>query len=137
MKLTKSMLKSNKGFTVQDVAIAIMVIVAFASIVSSTYLVIYKTQASTKIDAIATLYTVQITERIDKLSYDDVAQENLQTIIATMKSDFTIPSSFEINLDIIPYNDQDIIKTVKLTLNYTALGSQRAITIERLKVKEV
>lgn len=137
MKSVKQALKSNKGFTMQDLAIAIIAFVLLAGTVTSIYLSIYKVQADTQVDAVATLYTIQIMERIDKLAYDEVVENNLENLVNTMRQDFTIPSSFRIGLEIIPYNQDDIVKTVKLTFTYSFSGKEKNIIIERLKVKEI
>ena len=137
MKFTKSMLKSNKGFTLQDAAIALMIFIVFAGVIGSAYVSIYKIQSETKVDAVATLLAVQIIERIDKLAYNEVIQSNLPSIITTMKNDFNIPNNFEINFEITPYGGDDLIKTVSLILSYEFFGTQKSIPIQRLKVKEL
>ena len=138
MKFTKRILKSNKGFTIQDLVIAIIVFMLFVGTIGGTYLSIYQVQANTKVDSIATLFTVQIMEYIDKIAYEEVTTEKVPNLIETVKSNFGIPDTFEINIEVIPEaNEQDLIKTVKLTLNYTFSKEDKSIVIQRLKVKEL
>lgn len=138
MKLNKSIIKSNKGFTLQDLSIAIMIFIIFAGTIGGTYVTIYKTQSDTKIDVVATLFSVQIMEYIDKVGYDEITTSNTQTFIDESRTKFSIPSTFQIGIEVIPStNTQDLVKKVKLTLNYTFSGDERSIVIERLKVKEL
>ena len=65
-------LKSNKGFTMQDVIIGFVILTVFAGTIAGTYLAIYKTQAQTQATAVASLYGIQILENIDRISYEQV-----------------------------------------------------------------
>ena len=65
-------LKSDKGFTMQDVIIGLVILTIFAGTVASSYLAIYKVQAQTQATAVASLYGIQILENIDRISYEQV-----------------------------------------------------------------
>lgn len=136
-KKCKKYLKSNQGFTMQDLAIAIIILFLFVGTIGGIYLTIYQVQADTKIDSIATLYTVQIMEYIDKVSYDDV----INGMEDTVRQEFGIPESFGILIDVSSYlptgNSQDLVKQVKLTLTYHFGNDDRTINIEKLKIKEL
>lgn len=138
MKLKKYFFQSNKGFTIQDLIIALMVIMLFVGTITGAYLSIYKVQADTKIDAVATVYMVQIMERVDKVGYEEFTSQTLgEEFVNQVRNDFTIPSSFGIVIESTPTNEEDIVRTVKVSLNYTFSGKERSITMERLKVKEI
>ncbi len=138
MKIAGKSLKSNKGFTLQDAAIAIGIILLFTGVVVGGFIKIANVQAETKLDAVATLFAVQAMERIDKVSYEEVEKDNLEELASQMKNDFSIPSSFDIKLDIIPDELTDqLVKTVQLDLSYTFQNETRNIVIRRLKVKEL
>ena len=137
MKLKKNIAKSNSGFTLQDVAIAVIALMAFAGTIGSIFLSIYQLQTDTIIDSSATLYMVQIMERIDKVGYDELTEETKETQIERMRSDFKIPDLFGITLELIPYGEDDLLKTVKLTLTYTPKNEPKSIVIERVKVREL
>ncbi len=138
MELEKYFFKSNKGFTIQDLVIALMVIMLFVGTITGAYITIYKVQADTKIDAVATVYMVQIMERVDKVSYEEFTSQTLgEEFVNKVRNDFTIPSSFGIVIESTLANEEDIARIVKVSLNYTFLGKERSITMERLKVKEI
>ncbi len=131
-------MKSEKGFTLQDLTVAVIVISIFVGTLGSIYLAIYKVQAQTKVDSVAALFTVQIMERIDKVGYDEINSENIDTFITNVKKDFSIPSSFHIDITTTPYGqNDDLVKLAKLTLTYSFDGKEKSIMIQRPKVREI
>lgn len=130
-------IKSDKGFTMQDLVIAIMVLLLFVGTIGGTYLAIYQVQADTKLDSVATLYMIQMLEYIDKIGYDEV-NNGMED---TLRTQFNVPSRFEFVIDVSNYspsNDSlDLVKIVKLSMTYTFQEQERNIVIEELKVKEI
>lgn len=135
MKYAK--LKSNRAFTIQDLAIAILIILLFVGTISSGFVMIYKVQAKTKIDSVAMLFIVQIMEHIDKIGYNEVSNENINNLISNMRYNFSIPEEFNINIEIEPDSiTNNLVKTVDVTLSYNIINQDRAILVKTLKVKE-
>ena len=130
-------IKSNKGFTMQDLIIAIMILLLFVGTIGGTYLAIYQLQADTKLDSVATLYMIQMLEYKQKIGYDEV-ENGIEEILRTQ---FNIPSRFAIKIDVFSYlpssNSEDLVKTVKLTMNYIFQEQERNLVITTLKVKEL
>ena len=130
-------IKSNQAFTMQDLVIAIMVLLLFVGTIGGTYLAIYQVQADTKLDSVATLYMIQMLEYIDKIGYDEVTNG----MEKTLRTQFAVPSRFEIAIDVSSYlpskDSMDLVKRVKLTMHYTFQKQERNIVIENLKVKEI
>lgn len=133
MKKLLQRLKSNKGFTMQDLAIGIIILTLFAGTIGGSFIAVYKMQAQTKITSIATLYGIQILENIDKIDYDEVNDGDLRTWI----SDYKIPESMKLSLEVKKYNEEDTIKQVKLTINYEFADNSETLVLERFKVKEI
>ncbi len=130
-------LKSNKAFTLEDAAVAIAIILICAGTVSTCFISIYEIQAGTKVDSVAMLFVVQIMERIDKLSYNEVQESTIDSVISTMRADFKIPNSFNVNIEIEPDEiTNDLVKTVKVKLEYKFNNKDRGILVKVLKVKE-
>ena len=130
-------LKSNKAFTLEDAAVAIVIIFICAGTVSATFIAIYEIQAETKVDSIAMLFVVQIMERIDKLSYNEVQESTIDSVISSMRADFKIPNSFNVNIEIEPDKiTNDLVKTVNVKLEYKFNNKNRWILVKVLKVKE-
>ena len=135
-KIIKS-IKCSDGFTMQDLAIAIVVLLLFVGTIGGTYLAIYQLQADTKVDSVATLYMIQMLEYIDKIGYDEVSNG----MEDTLRTQFNIPRGYVISIDVSSYlpstDSLDLVKKVKLTIKYTFQEKERNIIIEKLKVKEI
>ena len=135
MKLTN--LKSNKAFTLQDAVIAIILILLFSGTIAATTVTIYKIQAGTKVDSVAMLFVVQVMERIDKLGYTEIEDDTINTVVAQMREDFSIPESFSLKLEIEPDEiTNNLVKTIYVQLGYNFQGQDKNISIKTLKVKE-
>ena len=130
--------KQEKGFTMQDLIIAIGIILLIGGTISSIYLSIYSIQSDTKLDAIATLYAIQITEYIDKISYEEVTNE---IDIDAIKQKFNISNGFKVGVNVTNYEKDgenlDIVKKVKIELSYNIENKDRKIVFNRLKIKEL
>lgn len=126
--------KSEAGFTMQDITIAMMILMIFIGIIGGMFVTLYKLNTQIKVTANATYYAMQILENIDKIAYEDVT-ESLESKYAEEIQ------GYQINLEIEPYNDQyhtmDLIKKVKLTISHESFGETGSFVVQRLKIKEV
>lgn len=131
-------LKQEKGFTMQDLIIAFGIILLVGGVIGSIYLSIYSLQLETKLYAIATTYAIQITEYIDKISYEEVVNE---MDINSIKQKFDISDAFEVKIGVTNYEKDgqnlDAIKKVKIELNYNIENQNRKIIFNRLKIREL
>ncbi len=127
--------KSNRGFTMQDVAIGIIVLLMCAGTIAGAYMAIYKMQAQTRVTAVASLYGIQIIENIDRIRYDEVTDPS--KMAQDYRKEYDIPEAIGIRLDRAPYGEDDIMKKVTLTLDYEIAGSKETLVLEKLKVKEI
>lgn len=133
MKNLLKKIKSNKGFTMQDVIIAIVVIAMFAATIGGTYLAVYKVQVKTKISSVASLYGIKVIEYIDKISYEQVTSDMLDEC----RSELEIPSSIGLQLDVSKYDNKDTIKKVKLVVSYNLEDEEQNLVLQKLKMKEI
>ena len=141
MKVSKNKkfnIKSENGFTMQDLMIAAFLIIIFVSFISTIMYTVVKANIKTDLTAQMTTYAVQILEDIDKISYEEVDSSLAQTYL----DKFSIPSGYDIIIDVSNYgeglnNVQDVIKIVKLTISYELQGVPEKITIQKLKIKEI
>lgn len=125
--------KSNRGFTIQDVAIAVVVLVLFAGVIAGSYLSIYRIQVQTKLTAVASIYGIQIMENIQKISYDEVVP-NME---GKYRSQYQIPDAMGLEIEVTQHDLNNQIKDIKLTISYTASGKTESIVLQELKVKEL
>ncbi len=131
-KITKR-LKSNKGFTMQDVIIGMVILTVFAGTIAGTYLAIYKIQAETQMTAVASLYGIQILENIDRIAYEDV-KNGMED---TYKQAYGISDQMGLKIEVSQYDDEDTLKMIRLTLTYEIAGNTEELVLEKLKVKEI
>lgn len=138
-------LKSNNGFTMMDLIIAITIFSIFTGLICTLIVNIFIMQAESKAQEVATLYAVQIVEYIDKIAFEDVTN-NLSTEVVEM---FDIPSVFNINIKVTEYktnikstevmtDEYDVYtKMVSTNISYTFNKEEKNILINRLKIREM
>ena len=131
-----SILKSEKGFTMQDLIAALFIIMLFVGIISSLMYSVYKTNVRADLTAQMATYAVQILEDIDRIPYEDVSSE----LASTYYDKFSIPGGMQITLDVSNYgeevNAKDVMKVVKLNMSYTIANETEQFSVTRLKIKE-
>lgn len=134
----KEKIKTEKGFTLQDLVIACLIITLFVGIIGTLMYLVYKTNIKADLTSQMCVYAVQILEDIDKISYEEA-----QTMTGSAyKEKFSIPSGFNVQLEFSNYgegveNIQDVMKIVNLRISYTILGEEEEFTVQRLKIKEL
>ena len=135
MKLIKK-IKTNKGVSLVDVGIAIILITMFAAIIGNMFYIIYLNVAKIRLDAITINYAVKILEDTDKFSYEEVDNEFIT------KNGYDLPKNIKAIINVEKYSDknpdkEDIIKIITLTINYTLENDTQEFTFKKLKIKEI
>ena len=130
-------LKSNNGFTMQDLIVAIAIFTLFAGIIGTAIVATFRVQSDSQVDEVGTLYAIQIAEYIDKISFDDV-ESGMGDSLASM---FNVPANFTVTIDVSDYNPDgetlSSVKEVDINLAYNFANDSRNIRIQRLKIKEL
>lgn len=136
-KRIKLNMASNKGFTMADVVIALIIFSIFTGTIGSFMYSSYKMNLQTKMTGAATNYAMQILEDIDKIAYEEVTNGMETKYIEK----YAIPSGFTLSIDVSNYKEgddvEDVIKKVRLTISYELAKDGRNIVIERMKIKEM
>lgn len=135
MKIIKK-IKSNKGVTLTDVGVAIIIIMLLGVVIANMFYNIYLNVSLIRLNATAVNYAVNILEDIDRLPYEEV-NNNLLVL-----KDYNIKSMFTAKIDVENYNEQntdkeDLIKIVTLTISYNMSGESDEIIFKKLKIKEI
>ena len=142
----KKIFKKNRGATVTDVTIAISLLVLFTGILTTSIIKIYKNNLSIKIDAYVIDCCVKICEYIDEIPYNEVnsalTDETIREEIETKYEDYEILDNYKIAIDVENFNTdnmakQDIIKKVKVSIEYQNIGETKTYTVNKLKIKEI
>lgn len=135
--MIKTNIKSNSGFTMTDLVIAMIIFLIFSGLVVTAFYSSYVVNSKTKITASATNYSIQILEDIDKITYDEV-QNGMENMY---RQKFSIPNGYSLKMKVTNYNEgndkEDLIKNVKLTIKYKIAGDTEKIVINKIKVKEL
>lgn len=131
-------LKSNKGVTITDVIVAVIILSLFVGIIGNMFYQIARNSSFIRYNTIAVYYAIKIAEDIDIMSYEEVTNE----LNNNLTQKYQMPEGFNGILEVSKYNEEDltkedIIKKVKITINYTFLNEQRSYKIEKLKIKEM
>ena len=131
-------IKSEKGFTMEDLTIALLIITLFVGVVSTMMYKVYKIKLKTDLTSQMVMYAVQILEDIDKIAYEEVKPE----LANIYNSKFSIPQGYEIEIQVSNYgegraNIKDLIKIVRLNISYTFSGEKEEFEVTRLKIKEI
>lgn len=130
--------KSNKGVTMTDVVIGMLILIIFTGILTSSFYKIYSYNLLIRMNAIAVDYTIKILEDIDKMKYEDVTEDLNNTLIA----DYNIMDNYDVSVKIENYNKddetkKDIIKIVTVDVKYDLKGDQKTYSVSKLKIKEM
>lgn len=134
-KIVKIDIKSQKGFTMQDLLIASFIITLFVGIIATMMFNVYKLNVKLNSTTQMVTYAVQILEDIDKIAYEDVNAGMENNYI----NKFSIPSGYNLKIDVSKYGEnlEDVIKIVNLTISYKILDETEEFTVQRLKIKEI
>lgn len=128
-------IKSNSGFTMTDLIVALAIFIAFVGVIATLLYSTFRLNLQTKLAGESVNYAIQILEDIDKISYDEVKDGMEEYYIEK----FEIPNGFDLKIKVL--NDETLnnqfVKKVKLNIEYKFSGNFESIVIERLKVKEI
>lgn len=131
--IKKINIKSNSGFTMADLVAAMAIITIFTGIIGSLLYSSFKLNMQVKMSSVAINYAIQILEDVDKITYEEVKNGMESSYV----SKFSIPSGFNLSMDVSNYKEVDIVKKVKLTITYEFLGNTENVVIQKIKVKEI
>lgn len=130
-------IKSDHGFTMQDLVAAIIIFAIFTGVIATLMNTVYQLNYKIRMTASATNYAIQILEDIDKIAYEDVNSSLTNVYI----NQFQIPKGFDVKLDVTDITEetgkQDIVKKVKLTISYTLYNNTEDLIIQKYKLKEL
>ena len=132
--MMKLKIKSEKGFTGADIAVAVLALILFAGVVGQTLYSAYLNNVRIRAHVEATAYLTQMLEYIDEIEYEKVGD----SIFDKMKVDLSIPDQYEIKFNVENIDDKaDIIKKVNIQISYEFNNGKDSMNITRLKTKEL
>ena len=137
-------LKKNNGFTGIDIALAVLIITIFMSVITSLYINLYTSNVEILRREQALGYAISILEKTDELYYNEVNNETFKVIEESNGeksiAGIDIARGYDVNINIETYKpedgDIDVVKTINLTLSYEVGNKQRNIDFTKIKEKE-
>lgn len=129
--------KANKGVTMNDIVIAMIILSLFVGVISSLFYQIAYHNTSIQMNAMAVHYAVRIAESIDKMKYEEVDE----TLNNTLNETYELPDSFNATIKVDNYSQNDtskldIIKIVRIEVDYEFMNETRSYGLKKLKIKE-
>lgn len=126
------MKKNQNGFVGVDMAITIIAIVTFSTLIISLMYNNFLENAKLKKEALAIVYITETFENVGMTQFDEITQESIDNLLPEdAKEYYTVNSS--VNL---LENDEQIIKKISVTLTYDVGNKTYNVTMDRLKAKE-
>ncbi len=115
----------SKGFTSADIMIAIIIILIFISIISTSFYNYYISVQGKNRRAMATNALIEVIENVEKLSYASVTTEEVNKVINDLKANKTIAEQYTVTATLTNYNQtagnenkEDLIKILKVTVKF-------------------
>lgn len=75
--ILKKALREEKGFTGVDLTIAVIILMLFVALITTLFYNVYLSSSSTKRSATANSYIIDVFENIDRMTYEEVQQDNI------------------------------------------------------------
>lgn len=130
------MIKNNKGFTQTDIVIAIIAIIFFTTLILALMTNVKVEGTKLKGKLLANIYLTEALENVGILQYDDITEENKNSIFPEMTDVFTPQLSISKLTDEDNTKDEDVIKKVEVKITYQVGNKTYEESAKRLKVKE-
>lgn len=129
--------KLNRGVTLTDLVIAILIIGIFTGILTNSFTKVYRNNIYIKENEQAQYYAIRTLEDIDRMPYKNVKS----TLTEELTEKYNIDRNY-LSIDVENYNKddqnkEDIIKIVTVTINYKVLNENRQYSIKKIKIKEI
>lgn len=130
-------LKSNKGFTGVDVAIASLALIIFMSLVTGLFYNISNTNKKIERKSMATQIAIKTIETMKKTNFDQL-QPNMTLDDLNSAQNLeenkiqNIPNGYNIAISVQRYKDEDIIKTISVDVSYRNGKNNENIKLETL-----
>lgn len=149
MKLIQ--IRQEKGITTADLAIAIIILIIFVSLISTAFYNYYISSAGKNRSAIATNCAIDVIEQVKKMEYDQITQETVEQLVEKMKTTgievstgntIYIPKPYIVTVNLKNYHQtegntdkKDVIKQLTVTVQYEVSKKTEQIQISRLITK--
>lgn len=132
-------LKDNKGVTGIDIAVAVVILILFVSLITGLF---YNLSTSTKrIDrkVVATNIAVDTIEKMKLVEFNKLTEterKNIENSDIDILSSVSVPKGYTVEYAIDNYNDQNVVKIISAFVKYKDNSIEDEVKIETLKKTE-
>ena len=118
----KHFFKRQNGFTGVDVAISIVLLGIFITVISTIFLNIYLSYTASQRNTTALAYATQIAELVDKLYFQDIDDNQNSKLMQGIQS-LTFAQGYSPSVTVTQYTPQNsdipnIVKIVNIAISY-------------------
>ena len=138
----KQRIQNEKGYSAADLSIAIIILILFVSLITTVYYNYYMSVAAKNRQAAATNAVIDVMEQIEKMPYETVDTQSAQAKIQELYEQNKIAKGYTVTALVEKYNEmpantqkEDLIKTVKVTVQYTVSDKTQTIEMSHLITK--
>ncbi len=133
--INKKILSNQKGFSIAEISVAILLLIIFVSLIVTIFNNVYLSFINSKRNSVATLYATQIAEKIEVMLYEEVNNQNLTKAIYL--KDLNIQNGYNLNIQVTP-NTENTIKTVDIEISYIVGNSNniKKVYLQKIKTRE-
>ena len=142
MKNAKQKVKENRGFTLVDIAIGVIVIMFFIGVIATLFYNFYLTASAKNRNALATNCLIDVIEEVKKMDYEQIATQEIDLLISSLQVNKTIPNGFQVSAQVQKYNEMegnqdklDIIKILQIRVEYHIGQKTQNIEVSTLITK--
>lgn len=131
-------IKDNKGVTGVDVAVAIVVIIVFLSIITAMFYNVSTSSKNISRKAEATHVAVDVIEKMKQAEFGDLEvtgetrQKLSETSIPTL-ADYTVANPYDVEITVEDYKDGNAVKIITAYVKYKVNKKDEEVKIQTLK----
>lgn len=129
--------KNEKGVTMPDIVLSLMILIIGVSTIFTIYMRIFQLVTEMQVNNAIIGYVTEICETIDLKDYDNITIENVNTIIEKVLEDNNLSSDYLTIICNDVREQSDNIKKVTIDINYTINNHTREYQFYKTKIKEL
>lgn len=130
-------LKSNKGFTGVDVAIATLIFIIFVTFIGSLFYNISNTTKKMERKTTATNLAIEIIEALKVTQFDELNSSlKLENVKNSSGESITVPTGYNVAISVEDYKNGNIVKIISVVVSYKNKNDIEDVKIETLVKRE-
>ena len=138
----EKIIKNQSGFTGVDVAVSIVLLTIFLTVISTIFLNIYLSYTDSQRNTVAMAYASQIAELVDKLYFQDISEDADSEFTRQINDNVVTNKAYKPRFTITEYTSAQteiptMVKVVDIVVEYKVGNTTKNVGIKKTKVKEV